>query len=143
MKTRRQAAKEAKYADGVIKENTQAAILAAGRPTDNVPHTVEIEHVQATELAAGVQLQTKDGSLMGNAIIMKRITNEKDMAPSTPDYLELTDQRLWLVQTDFGNIMRVTDNEISVLFNLGWVSDYDRWFDARLELIRQAVEKYG
>jgi hypothetical protein len=90
----------------------------------------------ATELAAGVTLMTLDGSKIGNAIIIKEVIPTGSLV----QYLAGTGQKLWLIETDFGNQVRCCDNEIHELFGLGYQTDYDRWWDDRLVAIQKGVE---
>lgn len=116
--------------------------LLPGQPTDNIPHDVEIDRPpNVDEIGPGVLLQTLDGAKMGNAIVVAEIKLTGDIT-GMKEHLEKTDQKLWLVQTDFGNIMKLCDNEIHEFYGLGWQSDYDTWFDARLELIQRTVENH-
>jgi hypothetical protein len=51
----------------------------------------------------------------------------------------VTDKALWLLETDFGNQLTLNEDEIRGLYLLGFEQDYDTWWDARLERIRQSV----
>lgn len=59
-------------------------------------------------------LRTRDGRKIGNGIIIQEIT--EGLKPSSAEYLEQTSQKLWLVETDFGNRLRLTDREIDNYF---------------------------
>ncbi len=116
-------------------------VIPFGQPTDNTPHDVQpisdaMNRENATEIAPGVLLATLDGSKMGNGIVIKEISPH----PSAAKYLAATNQKMWLIQTDFGNICRLSDNEIHEFYGLSWQSDYDEWWDARLALIKDTVD---
>jgi hypothetical protein len=87
-------------------------------------------------MAAGVTLLTLDGTKMGNAIIVKEVPPH----PAAAEYMAKTNQKNWLVETDFGNRMTLTTNEIHEFYGLGFQQDYDKWWDDRLDLIRRTVE---
>jgi hypothetical protein len=91
---------------------------------------------KATELAPGVTLYTKDGTLIGNGIVIKEVKPH----PSAEEYLKKTNQKVWLVETDFGNQTRLCDREIEEFYTLGVQSDYDKWWDDRCEAIKKTVE---
>lgn len=91
---------------------------------------------QATELAPGVTLITKDGHNTGNGIIVR----ETKPHPAAAEYLKKTNQRVWLVETDFGNRTTFCDREIEEFYTLGVQDDYDRWWDARYEAIERSVK---
>lgn len=57
-------------------------------------------------------LFTRDGRRMGNAIIIEEVTPP----PAAAEYLAKTGQKMWLIETDFGNRVRLTDNEIDEHF---------------------------
>lgn len=120
-------------------KSEQSPLRGLGQPTDNIPHEVDFFNSRATELAPGVTLFTKNGLYNGNAVIIRQFSPiEIDRIASTlAAYLTKTEQRLWLVETDFGNQLKLCDNEIHELFELGRSDNYDRWFDARLELIKR------
>lgn len=90
---------------------------------------------RAKELGPGVTLLTIDGSRIGNAIIIKEVKKTVSVVG--------TGQRVWLVETDFGNRLHTTDAEIHSLWNIGFQQNYDQWFDDRLELHRRAIEEDG
>jgi hypothetical protein len=71
---------------------------------------------EATELKAGVTLLTVDGRQIGNAIIISEVPPH----PASADYLSKTGQKMWLIETDFGNQVRFCDNEIKECFTLGF-----------------------
>ena len=82
-------------------------------------------------------LFTKNGQITGNAILVREIDEEETnkLAPSLTDYLKNTNQKLYWVETDFGNTMRLSTNEINGMFTYGHEQDYDRWSAARRQLI--------
>ena len=96
-----------------------------------------LDAVQAKEIAPGVTLCTKDGYVTGNAIVIKEIKPTTTMA----DWLEANNQKLWLIETDFGNRCQFTDAEIEAYYNLGYQRDHDSWWEARLALIQKNVEE--
>lgn len=57
-------------------------------------------------------LFTRDGRRMGNAIIIE----ETRPPQAAAEYLAKTGQKMWLIETDFGNYLRLTDNEIDEHF---------------------------
>jgi hypothetical protein len=90
----------------------------------------------ADKIEAGVTLFTKDGRRLGNAIIVKEV--EPDYYAKLGglvEHLELTNQKLWLLETDFGNQMRLSDNEILEAYDLGYKSNYILWWSNRQDLI--------
>jgi hypothetical protein len=104
--------------------------------TDNDNHEMsQIEDmlmgITAKEIAPGVTLMTKDGRTIGNAIVIREIEPITTMA----DYLKKTGQKLWLIETDFGNQVQYTDREIGEFFNLGFQQNYTRWLEARSEAL--------
>lgn len=121
-------------------------VLIAGEPTDHTPHTVKWSphDPTATKIAPGVTLTTLDGAKVGNGIIVREITTDK-MNPfavkgGLPEYLESTGQKLWLVETDFGNRMTLSTNEVHEFYGLGYQQDYETWWDERLQTIQKTVE---
>ena len=103
--------------------------------TDDLPHDDEAWPARATQLAAGVTLSTKDGKVIGNAIIVEEI----DPHPMAAGYLAATQQRNWLVETDFGNRMTLCSNEIFEMFELGFQQDYERWWNNRIDRISKTI----
>lgn len=91
------------------------------------------EQPNATEIGPGVLLTTLDGTKMGNGIVIKEVSPH----PSAAEYCQKTNQKCWKIQTDFGNVCTLTDNEIHEFYGLGWQSDYDEWWDTRLDLIKK------
>jgi len=71
---------------------------------------------------------------MGNAIVRRQIPDE-DICQSMLDYLK--GRPLWEIETDFGNRIRLTDNEIDEMFIRGGEEDYDEWASGKAELARQ------
>jgi hypothetical protein len=105
-----------------------------GQPTDDVPH--DFVPTRATSIAKGVTLWTKNGQTVGNAIVVRRNGNTSLVPGITRDFIPL-----WMVETDFGNVIpRMTEQEIHDWWELGNVSSYDAWWDARFQLIRKALE---
>lgn len=91
---------------------------------------------QATELASGVTLITRDGHNIGNGIVVR----EAKPHPAATEYLKKTNQRVWLVETDFGNHTTLSDREIEEFYTLGVQDNYDRWWEARFEAIERSVK---
>jgi hypothetical protein len=96
------------------------------QPTDNEPHSVqkdwdmlEARSTEATELKPDTTLRTKDGRVMGNAIAIRWETTDR-----------------MLVETDFGNRLKLTVLEIQSYFHLGFHQPYHEWAQARLEKIQ-------
>lgn len=96
---------------------------------------IPFERPRATELAPGVTLLTKSGQQVGNAIIV-----QEKPAKSKAGLEFLAGRTLWLVETDFGNRMVLSNEEILDWYELGFQQNYDTWFDARLEAIRKTIE---
>jgi hypothetical protein len=92
---------------------------------------------KATELMSGVTLYTKDGATLGNAIVIGQTTPSSE---AMADWLVQTKQRLWLVETDFGNKMKLTDREVDAYFTLGRQQDYQKWALNRWEKINGGPE---
>lgn len=65
-----------------------------------------------------ITLLTKDGKRTGNAII---IGGEDD----DPEYI-------FHVETDFGNRIKITAEELNEMFTLGRVCSYEEWDAARI-----------
>lgn len=91
-------------------------------------------------------LRTRDGRNIGNAIVICEITD--DITPTLKKYLDKTGQKLWLVETDFGNRTIFSDRDIDNYFytdaelNRGQLimsnnSSYDRWNRDRQDLINK------
>lgn len=72
------------------------------------------ERTPAKELMVGVTLLTKDGRITGNAIIT-------EVRP------HLVFHKLYVTETDFGNVMTLIESEINSMFNLGFVNTVDKW----------------
>lgn len=109
-----------------------------GTPTETMSEVeAMLLGITAKEIAPGVTLMTKDGRTTGNAIVIGQTTPSSE---SMVEYIEATDQRLWLVETDFGNQMKLTDREINDWYHLGFQRDYDAWWNARIERITESIE---
>lgn len=110
---------------------------------DNIKEDSELSEIEtmllgiaAKEIAPGVTLMTKDGRSIGNAIVVQQIEpSAYAKAGGMDDYLKTTGQRLWLIETDFGNQVKYTDREIGEFFNLGFQQTYTRWLEARSEAL--------
>jgi hypothetical protein len=110
--------------------------LKPGEPTDNIPH--DVHPTPATKIAPGVTLWTKDGSKIGNAIVVRR-NGHTSSFPGSRDYIPL-----WYVETDFGNVIpAMQESEIFERWDLGFVSSYDVWWEARYELIKKNLQEGG
>lgn len=73
-------------------------------------------------------LHTKDPDRTGNAIIVREI------APTESTLVEyFQGRKLWLVETDFGNRMKLTDQEIDEMFIRANHVDYQHWLNERTE----------
>ena len=81
-------------------------------------------------------LYTKDGTKTGNAILVREIHPEdlKDI-PCLNTYLADTGQKLYWVETDFGNSMRLSTNEINEQYLYGPEQNYYEWYHTRQALI--------
>lgn len=80
----------------------------------------------ATELAPGVTLFTRDGSKIGNAIVIRALHGK--------------DSQHWLIETDYGNQCTFSEREIDDWFTLGVKSNHDMWWDNRLYRIHKGVK---
>ncbi len=100
-----------------------------------------ISPTRATEIKSGVTLHTKDGSKMGNAIVLAKIGQTRVWDNLKSSNYEMQD--IWLIETDFGNHVRLSVCEIEELFTLGFESNYERGSADRLDLIRSSVENGG
>lgn len=69
-----------------------------------------------------ITLRTKDPARNGNAILY-------GSEPSG-----FTGEQLMLVETDFGNRMKLTSRELNELFTVGQVVDYRIWQNERQQL---------
>ena len=85
-------------------------------------------------------LQTKNSKAHGNAIIVCQV---EPSSQSMKDYLK--GRPLWLVETDFGNRMKLTDSEIDEMFHRSKApTDYEQWKHDRAELRQQnQIEDLG
>lgn len=108
-----------------------------GTPTETMSEVeAMLLGITAKEIAPGVTLMTKDGRTIGNAIVVEQATPCKlATIGGLPEYLEKTEQKLWLVETDFGNRTKLTDREIAEWFNLGFQQSYATWLEARSEAL--------
>ena len=71
-------------------------------------------------------LHTKDGRKRSNAII-------KDGEDYSP--VDGVDGSIYIVETDFGNILRLTWEEIEQSYTIGPVRDYRNWRESRQRAI--------
>lgn len=92
---------------------------------------------KATEPKAGVTLITRDGHNTGNAIIVREVRPH----PAATEYLRKTNQKAWEIETDFGNRSIFCDREIEEFYTLGVEDVYDRWWNARLEAIKNSSQE--
>lgn len=115
--------------------------LKPGQPTDSTPHEVLPDRIgkQATELKAGVTLFTQDGRCCGNAIIVREISSD-GYHHTLVEHLKKTNQKFWLIETDFGNRMKLSSNEILELYEPAYEQDYDSWWDHRIKAIEKTVD---
>lgn len=81
-------------------------------------------------MANGVTLLTKDGTKVGNAIWYGSEQHEE------LGYFHL-------IETDFGNKMRLTIKEIHEWYSIGHMVDYDLWRADRLYLITKEPNDVG
>jgi hypothetical protein len=106
-------------------------IMERGRPTDDTPHEIydpRFNPEPAKEYAPGVTLLTRDGFKIGNAIIVKEAKGHTEGKT-----------RLWLIETDFGNRCKMTTSALDELFTLGYIRDYDQWWEDRIEAITKVL----
>lgn len=71
-----------------------------------------------------IQLLTRDGSKIGNAIWLDQVESQH-----TPGLM------INLIETDFGNRVRLTDAEVDEWFTIGRFTSVRRWRDDRAALI--------
>lgn len=105
--------------------------------TDDKDFTIwcsEQDNSPACTPAPGVLLCTKDGTKQGNAIVVKQIGDTRKWG-RVPVEIE----PVWLVETDFGNHMNLSSTEVLTLFTLGRVTDYEKWWDDRLDTIHKTI----
>lgn len=69
-------------------------------------------------------LFTKDGRRTGNAIVIKEIQPSSE---SMKRFLAIDNSKLYLVETDFGNRMKLSTNELNNMFDLGPKESYKKW----------------
>ncbi len=79
-------------------------------------------------------LHTKDGSRVGNAIIYGGDVRYFEAKPGP--------LHIFLVETDFGNKMRLTWNEINELFTISHVEDYQLWKQERLNKQENGFDEF-
>lgn len=79
-------------------------------------------------------LHTKDSTKNGNAILVKEI---EPTGFGMKEYLK--GRPLWLVESDFGNRMKLTDREINEMFHRGPAADYSEWKAAKEDLRLRAI----
>jgi hypothetical protein len=89
----------------------------------------------ATKIAPGATLFTLDGARIGNAIIIERVGETRS---GTGKDVKLVP--IWLIETDFGNRCKFSENEIHDLFGLGYQSDYTEWSRDRDDLRNRTLE---
>lgn len=78
-------------------------------------------------------LFTKDGRRTGNAIVIKEIEPSSE---SMKRFLAIDNSKLYLVETDFGNRMKLSTKELNSMFDLGPRESYKKWAADRSELRR-------
>jgi hypothetical protein len=66
-------------------------------------------------------LHTKDGSKFGNAIVFKVEYDPFGHA-------------LHHIETDFGNMMKLSDREVDEMYTVGELIDYPTWLDERARI---------
>lgn len=81
-------------------------------------------------------LYTRDGTKRGNAIIRREIPLT-EMCELSRTYHEETGIKLWEVVTDFGNIMRLNDQEITRMYMTGPNIPFLVWLNDRRALAAQ------
>lgn len=81
-------------------------------------------------------LYTKNPKCHGNAIIVA----EYDPTENTLiNYLN--GRKMWIVESDFGNRMKLTDNEIDEYYNRGDMHDYQDWARDRMIAVTKPIRK--
>lgn len=104
---------------------------------DNAPMETNFHDSRARKYGPGVTLFTRDGDKQGNAIIVRET---KPKEPHLQEYLKNNgNQKMWVVETDFGNRMNLCDREVDELYMIGRPDNYDRWWNARMDLIQKTV----
>jgi hypothetical protein len=128
---------EHSHADQMAELARNDAEIAQIRANDNHQKSdIEemLELIQAKEIASGVTLMTKNGVQVGNAIVVKQVGDTRDWYKDDREIIPV-----WLVETDFGNRMKLTNREILEWYDLGFQRDYESWWDARLEQIGKTL----
>lgn len=84
-------------------------------------------------------LYTKNPIQHGNAIIVREVDKlDRKMI----DWL--AGRKLWVVETDFGNRMRLTDREIDEFYTRGDERSYKEWlFDKRMLMEQNHISDEG
>lgn len=127
-----------------VKETPDGLVMSLAQPTDSEPHqTLSAARgadslPDASEIAPGVTLATRDGLQIGNAIVIQEVQPRTSLIK---DLLAAKDQKFWLIETDFGNRCRLSDGEINQLFVLGKQNNYDCWWDDRATTIQASLQK--
>jgi hypothetical protein len=121
--------------DGPVLEflKPEDIFMQPGEPTDSVPHEIDMNPTNATEIAADVTLFTRNGAKIGNAMVIREV---KASSEAMAEFLLAKGEKLWLIETDFGNRVRMSNSEINSLFTLGYLRDHDRWWEDRLAIIK-------
>jgi len=89
-------------------------------------------------------LFTKDGRRTGNAIVIKEVQPKTEALKS---FLAQTNSKIYLLETDFGNRVEMSREEIERNFEWGPRNTYTEWAANRAELrqenkIKDQVDKH-
>jgi len=79
-------------------------------------------------------LFTKDGRRTGNAIVIKEVQPKTEALKS---FLAQTNSKIYLLETDFGDRLEMSREEIERQFNWGPRTTYEEWAADRAELREQ------
>lgn len=101
-----------------IREGRMRPPRAAARKEDQITDTKE--DCGARGIRKGACLATRDGRRIGNAIILQRAEAPARTFTRDP-------QPCWVIETDFGNRLTLTETEIGGLFHICPPTDVERW----------------
>lgn len=80
-------------------------------------------HAVVSNFRGGITIHTKNGRRMGNAYIYD-VTNENN-------------RPRFHIETDFGNKTSMFIESLEQYFTPGYITDYDRWRNDRLNLVTE------
>lgn len=84
----------------------------------------------------GMALATKDGQRCGNGFVIGKETKTYTTQRASLNSVEEVSYKLYHILTDFGNVMKMTDDEVNELFDIAnwWSQEEDNllsgsWYD--------------